>query len=50
MKKKKYILPSAKVVIIKPIQLLNGSPVEVDPNEEGSQNQAESLDISFEQD
>ena len=47
MKKKKYILPSAKVINIKPIQLLNGSPV-VDPNEEGDQNHAESLDISFE--
>ena len=49
MKKKKYILPSAKAINIKPIQLLAGSPV-VDPNEEGDQNQAESLDISFEQD
>lgn len=47
MKKKKYILPSAKAINIKPIQLLAGSPV-VDPNEEGDQNQAESLDISFE--
>lgn len=50
MKKKKYILPSAKAINIKPIQLLNGSPVDVDPNEEGNQNHAESLDISFEQD
>lgn len=47
MKKKKYILPSAKAINIKPIQLLSGSPV-VDPNEEGDQNQAESLDMSFE--
>ena len=45
---KKYILPSAKAINIKPIQLLNGSPVDVDPNEEGNQNQAESLDMSFE--
>jgi len=44
MKKKKYILPSAKAVNIKPIQLFYGSPVDVvnvDPYAEGNQEEAD---------
>ncbi len=44
MKKKKFILPSAKAVNIKPRQLFYGSPVDVvdvDPYAEGNQYEAE---------
>ena len=49
MKKKKYILPSAKAIAIMPVRILEGSsPVAIDTSEEGEQSGAESLDLNFE--
>ena len=48
MKKKDYIMPEVRAIEIKPVRLLDGSdPVAIDPTEEGGQNEAESLDLSF---